>query len=149
MNKRGDTPTILLFVFAIILSTTALIVFVSFPESFESESREVNKMLNEIRFNERYVEAEALMIAREAIRGGRGDVKLAFRNIAEEKYLGYGGAGNFFGKIRNDEFDFEKATGVYVLKVKGLFVSAEKGENSIRRNFEMEIKLNENGEKVE
>lgn len=149
MNRKGDVPTILLFVFAIVLAVTALFVFVSFPNDFSNNSKEVNKMLNEVDFNERYVMANAESIVHESVTVGKGDVKTAFKNIADSRYLGYQGAGNFFAKVRSDEFELSTEEGNYVLRINGLFVHSDRGFNSMKRNFNLEMKFNNAGKRVD
>jgi len=138
MNRRGDMPTILLFVIALVLVLVTLFAFITFSGDFGGKSKDLGIMMSEISFAHDYVFAKAEFIAEKAIEQGGTKEKFIEITAAEDEKFRYDSIGNFYGKIRNGDFEFqEEEPGNYVLEIKGLFVKSEKEGNSIKRNFNL------------
>ena len=139
MNKKGDVPTILIFLVAVILSMMALYSFVSFNSDFSNQSVDLVSLTSDIELAEKYVQFKAESISNRVIDSETEDIKLKFQEIAKNENIGYEGSGNFFVKIEEGAFSFEKKSAeTYHLSVKGVFIELQIGENVIRRNFDIE-----------
>lgn len=148
INKRGHLPTILVFVVALVLCTSALLAFVSFGNNFGHLSKELADTTTEADFSEKYIISSAAAIAEESAKVGSGQTKQEFMRIANERDLRLEAEGNFFGKIRAGEFEFDKQGNEYVLKIDGLFVQSQRGENKIKRNFNVLMRFDMEGKRI-
>ena len=139
MNRRGDVPTILLFVVAIVLAVSALAAFVSYSGDSGKTSEQINEVMFSAEFYENYVYAKAELIAEEAIE--QGGTKEKYMEIAarEEEKFRFEEVGNFYGKIRNGNFTFEKEGEGYNLEIDGVFIAAKSGGNKVTRTFNVEV----------
>jgi len=145
MNRKGVELAILLLpLIALVFSGLALFLFISFSGEFKGGSGELDIIIADSIFAKRYVIAEAKLIAQETIASG-GDLEKKFLEIAGEKDLNLGIAGNFFGKIRNNEFNFDRLGENYILEVDDLFVKSEIGKNSIKKNFDLLLEFDSEG----
>jgi hypothetical protein len=144
VNKKGIATTIAVFV--IFVAALALVfAFISFDSSIKKEVESMGKPVQDAEFIENYVVQESALIAQESIKKG-GDIKSNFIEIAGKRDFEIEDFGNFFGKIRNSEFEFEKKDEGYVLEFKEIFISTKTGENSVKRNFDFSAKFGEAGE---
>ena len=155
MNRRGQIPTILLFITALVLSAATLFSFTSFKGGLDINSKVYADMLGDGEYRERFAIEEAKFLGRSAIISG-GDVRAKFKELANKSVerARFEGAGNFYKQIRDDTannptFTFEKKTEggkeVYILEIKDLFVISERGKNSIKRNFNLKIEFDGQG----
>ncbi len=147
MNKRGDVSTIILFLVAIFFAVVSLLAMAGFKGDFGDWSKETSDIMTEVEFAEQYVLESADVIARDSINCDESvygleicseeDLKERFKQIASMRDIGYFGAGNFFGEIRNGKFSFvDSGKGSYTLSFdEDLFVQAKRGRNEVRRNF--------------
>ena len=153
MNRRGDVPMILLFLVALVLSLIALYIFLSFRNDSLSVSKEMSNVLQETEENKQIILFESVYIANVAINCSdckSSDYRERYKEIAwrrEENALKTVGIGNFFGKIRNSDFVFEKRGEDYILEVKGLIVGdRDKSDyNRIDRKFDIYYRFDDNG----
>ena len=143
-NKRGQISLYLMVGVAIALCLSALYTFATFKSDFGTKSDEISNMISEVEFGQRYITESAKDIGKEAI-GSEGDLKGKFKEIADKRYLGIEYSGNFFPKIRTDDFSFEKIGGESVLEVKGVVVQARRGDNIMKRNFDFEMRFDNGG----
>ena len=132
MNRRGDVPTILLFLIAIFFSVVALFSFLTFSGSYGKGSEDLSELMGELNFAQDYVLKMAELIAEEGGSSGR-----SIQEISVEMEIGYAGAGNFFGKLRNGEFTFNNG----LLEVKDVFVKSSREGNSAIRRFDVEVEI--------
>ena len=144
MNKRGDTPTILLFVITLILVGIALFSFANFKGTFAGDSEGRSIMLSSVDFYEKYTVKESEIIGGEVIKNNGG--KEEFQEIAKKKYLGIEGTEEFFARINSGDFKFEQEGENYIFEMKDLRVSASAGASFIRRNMEIKILFDKNGD---
>lgn len=150
MNKRGDVPTILLFVVAVALVLGSLFVFATFKGNFEG-SKDLAEMNAEIELSQKYIEREAeIMVKDMMIKDGtdclQEDLRERFKCVAlkrEESRLSI--AGNLFGLIRNDEFEIIREEEDYILEMMNVKVKSVRGANSIEKNFDLHIAFFEDG----
>lgn len=149
-KRRGNISLILLFIVALILVITTLISFLSFNKDFDGKSGEISDIISRVEFGKNYVLEIAEISGKKAIldAGIEGELKNKFMEIVGERDFRIEEAGNFFGKIRNSEFKFDKEEGIFVLDIKGLFVQAEEGASKIKNNFDLHIEFNDKGEVV-
>lgn len=150
MKRKGNVPTIMLVIVALVLTTATLLAFIGSDKNFGNQSRELSEITSEVDFNYNYILKTAELIGEDAIKSG-GDVRENFIEIAGKRDLRIEDMGNFFGKIRNDEFKFDKLGEGYVLEVDGLFVSAQKSESKqdrIKRNFSIKMEFDKDGKLI-
>ena len=130
MNRKGQTAMILLFLVALVLIGLALFSFFGFDSSFGKNSKDLSLIISEIDFAEKYVVKKAEIIGAKAIKEGRN-----FGEIAQSEDYNLDFTGNFF----NGEHRFEQENGEYVFEMGDIWVISEKGENSIKRTFDLKI----------
>jgi len=153
VNKRAQVPTILAFVIAIALSGAALFVMASFKGDLELQSQEISELMSEADFLEKYLAEQAKIITKETIDGcfacSDSELEEYLKTIAESHDLEVPGQGNFYGEIRNNNFNFgigqNQGT---TLAVPNLFVISQRGENKITRNFNICLIFDSKGDFV-
>jgi hypothetical protein len=150
MNKKASNE-IAIFSFvlaALLICGVTLEVMISFSNNFNSHEQQINEVLTEVQFNHQYVIAQAKLIGQSTLAKCPScpseQLKQKFKEITEqtENEFRYEKAGNFYGKIRTNDFNITQENGKYVLKIPGLFVESENGFNKIRRNFDLNMTLN-------
>lgn len=146
MNKKGDTPTILLFIITLILVVIALFSFASFNGTFAGDSEGRSIMLSSVDFYEKYAIKESEIIGKEVIKNNGG--KEEFQKIAKKRHLGIEGTEEFFARINSGNFKFEKDGENYIFEMKDLRVSASAGANWIKRKFDIRAEFDEKGNAV-
>lgn len=145
MNRRGDMPTMLIFIMALVLSAATLFSFASFKDDLQSQSAEFSELQRAIDFNYQYILKSAELIGGRAIKEGSADFKQSFTSVAKERDIRLYGSGNFFTKVSMGDFMFDKQTGEYVLNVKDLVVFTDLNGNKIRRSFNLEMTFDSSG----
>ena len=146
MNRRGQVYIILLVLVALFLAVVAIFGFFSFNKDFNGISKDMSEMVMELDFNQRYVAAETDMVGREVAEKCQGcsvgELKKKFVELAADKDVEYGGAGNLFSEIEGKNFDIvEGKTGYEITFNNKLFVSAKRGRSSIVRYFELKREI--------
>ena len=128
---------------ALALSALALIAMLTFKNDFHSQSSSISDMMAENSFNEQYVKAQASLLLKSSISEcpscSENELKQKLKTLAEEKekQFNHVGTGNFYGKIRNNEFEITGKT----LLMNDLFVESKRGDNKIKRTFNLNINL--------
>ncbi|MEK6889219.1 MAG: hypothetical protein AABW80_03880 [Nanoarchaeota archaeon] len=143
-SKRGDVPLALLVIIALVFAVAALFAFASYGGKFQTNSEDFSKLTFDLRMYEDYIFKSAEIIGREAIVQG-GDVEKNMQKIEAERMLRIKEFGNFFGKIRTGEFEFNDNGDGYMLNVNDVFVIVQNGDNSIKRNFDVKIEFDKDG----
>ncbi len=151
MNKRGDLPTILLFVAALVLYSAALFSFISFNDNFAENSEERGEIISNINFYESYIFAQIKLIAEEIISEGgliRENIGLKdrFKEIASERNLEIQDMENYYGKIIRGEFDFARDANKYWFEIRDLKLRAERGASFIERTVSYKIDFDYSGD---
>jgi len=152
MNRKGDIPTILLFIVCLALVVIALFSFASFKGGFVKDSEGRNELLSRIEFYEDYVVKKSTSIGGGVIRDlvsvefNDANLEKKFKEIALERNFGILGLENYYGKILRGEFYFVYDGKRFRFEMKDLFIEAENGANKVRRNFGFGIEFDKNGE---
>lgn len=140
-NKKAQVHFGLLVVTAVVLSLGALYAFATFNNDFQKKSEDLSLLASQIETNENIVKMQAKQISNEAISQcpscTDGQLKNRFKEIANTRHSQTEQLGNFFGRIRNDQFSFSKQNELYVFSTENLFVKSNQGWNEIFRNFEI------------
>ena len=145
MNRKGQIALVLLPIVALVFSGVALFSFVSFDDSFETQSSEISEMISDVELSEVYIFKIVEISAREVIGSGSSNLKNDFKEEIAKRDLRTIYSGNFFGLVRNDNFEFYKVGESYILKVEGVSLFSKKEFNSMRRNFDLEIEFDSEG----
>ncbi len=146
MSRKGQIAILMLFVVAIVLVIASLVSFVNFPRDFGDRSILVSRAIAGVQAGEDYVVGISKIITKETISRKSDIPQTDFMEVANRKDYGVQEAGNFFGKIRNSDFEFSMISGEkYLLKIEGLFVQAEYGFNLIKRNFDLCMLFDKDG----
>lgn len=149
---RGQAPILMLVVVTIVLVTTSLFAFASFSERSGQDkfSKDISEMVTGVTTSYNFIFDSAKNIAFGTINARALNIKEEFlkksafeeaRLSSEQKSL----YGNFFSKVREGEFDFSRVdefSSIARLKIEGLFVLAEEGNNFVRRDFDLCILFN-------
>ena len=152
-NKRGDVPTILLFVAALFLYGATLFSFISFNDSFAEDSGERGQLISDISFYEDYViskiKSSAFNVISEAgLLKTDSELKKRFQEINERENYGISGMENYYGKILRGEFDFKRDEDKYWFEMKNLSLKATRGANSIERNIDLRMEFDYSGDVI-
>lgn len=160
-NRRGQVAILMLFVVTIVLVIATLFVFFS-SKSASPPSSGFSEVLSDGRGNLDSVKYTAKTIASESINNKVSDLKVEFIRIVNLKYgpLKNLGAvqvapyGNFFlraGDKDNKDLSFEKVVSkeLYKLRITGLFVEASFGNNYEKKNFDLCMLFDGNGNYLE
>jgi hypothetical protein len=154
MNRRGDVPTLVLPIIALVLGLAVLYSFVSFSSGVGEEGGWDDLVL-EAKFQKSYVENLALNGVREVIRCDKdlaekdlevcsGDLRKILQKAIAKRDYGIV-EGNFFGRIRVGDFEFGKDGEEYVLEIEDVFVKSEKisdeRSSSAEKNFDIRVVL--------
>ena len=175
MNRKGDLPTILVFIVALVLVISSLVIFVGFKGGHEALSSEFSSAVSELNFYRDYVYYAVSVMTNKAAaladdKNFAADFRTKLREIAVRSYV-VEGAEDFISKIKKDEFTVSKdeftvskdeftvskdeftvsKDGViYILRVENVLVEAGRGGNlEIRDVFNISLRFNENGVLVE
>ncbi|MEK6854954.1 MAG: hypothetical protein AABX73_01915 [Nanoarchaeota archaeon] len=148
-NKKADVPITLVLIVAFALSIIALISFATFNSELTTQSQDLSDMLFEINLAHDYIAEKAKLISEEAINSCPAcdniDLKESFKSSAETQNFKISNIGNFFGKIRNNEFQFEQLDNTYTLKIENIILQSERNDNKISREFSICMEFNKNG----
>jgi hypothetical protein len=175
LNKRGDMPTVMILVMALVLVVATLFSFASFKDNVKGESIALSKVQRGIEFNQEYILKSAELIAGKAAEDndyklGIINLRQSFINVAKSRDIQLYGSGNFFTKVAAGDFIFDKIGGGYVLSIKDLIVFADSSQpiltetkgtllwnaygvytfvddtgDKIRRNFNIEMTFDSSG----
>lgn len=148
MNKKGDVPTTLVFVGALILVITALWSFATYDSRQAKPLQDVDVASNSLNFLENYVYSNVELFMNESINDKTsGDLKEKFKNSAGRHELLVGNT-NFFALIRNDKFSLTTEGDVYVLKIDNVYVKVENVDEKAVRTFNVEMRFDEFGNRI-
>src|SRR3989338_1286966 len=140
MNRKGDLPTILVFIVALVLVISSLVIFVGFKGGHEALSSEFSSAVSELIFYRDYVYYAVSVMTNKAAaladdKNFAADFRTKLREIAVRSYV-FEGAEDFISKIKKDEFTVSKdeftvsKDGViYILRVENVLVEAGRGGN--------------------
>ena len=151
LNKKGDAPTFLLFIVALVLCSTALFSMASFNENFESASEERNSIISNIDFFDNYIIAKNINAgSRVILEGGllrsNEGLKSKFQEISEKENYDIVGLENYFGKVLRGEFDFRREGEKYIFEINDLNIEVKKNANSYKRKLNLRLEFDDKGE---
>lgn len=147
MNNKGQIPTLMMFLGALVLVITALTAMATFTNDLEFKSDEVSTLMHDIDFNKKYTIAQATLL------GNRASNKCPYCSaellkgsyqaaaLETETLFKYRGAGNFYGKIRSGDFKIVEKDNFYEMTVNDLFAESNSGDNQIRRFYNLELTI--------
>lgn len=165
LNRKGDTPTILLFVVTIVLVLAALFYFATFKGGFAEASESVSGVLNDVAFYQNYLIKQSEIMGKQSLEGLRTivedgfvgpvlplseeELRKKFKEIAERKNLNIMGVENFYVKVRDwNGVSFKFEDGGYVFEMKNLLIYSIDGGNKIRRTFSFIVEFDDVGKVV-
>jgi hypothetical protein len=150
MNKKAQIETALLVVVAIVLSAAALYTMISFRDDLQFQSAEMAEVQNELKFAQEFILSKAKEFGRTLVLNcpscSQSELKTQGEKFDAENNFQIQGTGNFFAKLRNNEFTFEKKDSGYLLKIQDLFIQSENGANSITKNFSICFEFAKDGD---
>ena len=153
MNRKGDIPTALLFIAAIVLSIVALISFVTFKDNFSMQSQQFSSIMTELNFKEKYIFENAKSFAKKSIQNPYPSTndreKTQFHELAEEKPFIYPGTEQFFTKTESYSYTFEKSDNIWTFEMQDLTLTSEQENSKITRTINLCMKFNEKGDFIE
>ena len=142
-RKKGQIAFLMIFVVAISLSGSALLMMASFSEDLNFRSEEISQLSYQAEFNYRYILAQSKLIlsqtAKKCPSCSNKQLKQKFIEISNEKesLFRYESSGNFYGKTRNGNFTIQNNE----LKMENLFVESAAGENKIKKTFNLILEI--------
>lgn len=151
LNRRGHLPTIMLLVIGFLLMGVSWFVFISANADLKPYLSNIGYLTDSTHSDYSYVVMMAPRVAERAIAlSSKNNFEQDFRyNFNKEasriESLGVV-SGNFFGKIRNNDYNVTQENGFYVLRVNDVFVSSQSGQNKITRTFDITVKLDVTGQ---
>lgn len=153
MDKKAELPMIMVPAVALVVFGALFIYFLNFDNNGFVDSRNISMIIAETDFAQQYIVQNARLLGQISISGIGGpaelgniaDIKQRFAYLAERRNLGYIGAGNFFLKIREGDFEFKKEGEGHVLEIKGLKLRIQRGHSNMIRNFDLKINFDSAG----
>ncbi len=130
---------------AVLIAT--LLVLANFENNLEARTTEISSVTQALHFNYDYVISTSELLAGKTAQNcsacSPAEIKSEFQKLAAEKeaLFRYEGAGNFYGKIRSGDFQIIEKNGDRFIQIQNLFVEAQSGQNSIKREFSLEQKI--------
>ena len=154
-NKKAQTATILIFIVAIISSITTLFVLASSNSDFNSQSLQLSQMVTEIEYSQDHILSLSKIIAKQTIQQCAvlsctpEQLKSDFKTISLEKDFQLSQTGNFFGEIRNSNFNFfVNENNQYQLEIPNIKLQSQKQANKFTRSLTICMLFNEEGKYV-
>lgn len=147
MNKKGTLEWILYPMLNAAVLIATLLVLLNFGDNLELKTSEISSVTQQIAFNYDYVLSTSKILAEKTAQNcsscSPAEIKSEFQRLAAEKesLFRYEGAGNFYGKIRSGDFQIIEKDGEQFAQIQNLFVEAQSGQNSIKREFSLEQKI--------
>jgi len=148
MNRKGDLPTAMIFIVALVLVVSALFIFITFDNKLEKNSNLYSEMAFQVDFSERYIKESAKIIGEnvlecEKLNNGEkekrgycdGELKGRYKIAAKKQDLGINEMRSFYGKVERGDFSFEMKDNKYLFEMKDVETEAVRGDNRIRRKF--------------
>ena len=137
-NKKGDIPTILLFIETIILIIVALIAFAFFNNKFENSSTEFTEIIEEINFLEQYCTSNIKLIAQISSQSpNEQEIKQKIISEANEKTFILEGAEPCIAKLRRGEFTIQDN----ILTVQDVTLQSKKGASTVKRTKDFSVQI--------
>lgn len=154
LKRKGHTPTLLLFVVALVLCIAAWFSFLTFSDDIGQQSKEFQTFSDNVAFERTYADNAVRDLvtsaAREAVLGGDSGYEMRFASALAARVDRFGTFrevhGNFLGLMRNKAYTLERDGADYVFKMPGVFVQMESGVNKVIKRFDIEVRFLPSGE---
>lgn len=150
MRKKAQIATALMVIVAIGLSAAALFAMLSFKSDFVFKSAEMEKITYQINFLNDYILEQSKVFAKETITAcaecSPEQIAAKAKQFDANHKARSDSEGNFFAKLRNNEFTLTKNNNIYTLNVKDVFVQTQSSYNTLKRNFDICQEFNSQGD---
>ncbi len=133
--RRGDASVILLVVGALVLCILALSLFITYTSPRDKGLEEAQVLFKSVEAVEQYVQASAVLILKEAVICKECSAQTLQGKVQEIAGTHYSSIENtnFFGRIRNGDFNVHEEGNSYYLTVPGVLFQVRTGANSMQR----------------
>jgi|SRR3989344_5414568 len=148
MNRKGHTPTLLLFVTALILIVFALFSFASFNGKFEGGSGSVSKTISDVVFFENYMVKESKIVGEGIISKIDDKSKGKFAELIISRSYPVSETKDFYDKISKGNFKFETKEGGYIFEMNNVVIESSEGANKFRRVININLEFDGAGKVV-
>ncbi len=147
MNRKGDVPTTLVFVGALVLVITALWSFASYDGRIARPLESADILFNSEKALESYIYSNLELFMKENLANSNVGLVEGFKKSADKHDLRIENT-NLFGLIRNGKFSLTSESGGYVLKIDNVIIKLENNSGKIVRTLNIEMKFDGNGNKI-
>lgn len=135
LNRKGDIPTLILFVGALALIALGIFVQLSFEINVGSSERDYSSFREEVIFRERLIERSLEMMIDESMMGdwNEDSFRDKIRGEGEKRRAEYGT--NLFLKVISEDYDIIEKDGKRYLEMNEVFIKFDLRENEYSRTF--------------
>jgi hypothetical protein len=147
MNRKGDVPTTLVFVGALILVITALWIFATYDGRFVQPLESSDLLFNSEKAIDSYINSNLEIFMKEAKIISSGNLEDNFKASANKHDLRIENT-NLFGLIRNGKFSLILEGEDYVLRIDNVIIKSENESGKLVRIFNIELRFDENGNRI-
>lgn len=147
MNRKGDVPTTLVFVGALVLVITALWSFASYDGRIERPLESVDVLFNSEKAIESYIYSNLELFMKENLANSGVGLEAGFKSSADKHDLRIENT-NLFGLIRNGKFSLSSDGEGYLLKIDNVFIKLENDSGKLVRTLNIEMKFDGNGNRI-
>ena len=152
MNRKGDAPLILTILIAVILSSMALWVFITSNSQFRESSQQLDDSSVNLEFFQHYIIEEAKYIFSDSLSScvscSLDNLKGKLLEVSIKKDKKIENTGNFFGRLRNEDFSLDFKDSVYYFRINDVFVKSGEGKSEITKTFNICLSFDSKGEFV-
>ncbi|MDO8564297.1 MAG: hypothetical protein Q7R87_04770 [Nanoarchaeota archaeon] len=150
MNRKGDVPTTLVFVGALVLVITALWSFASYDGRIQRSLESADLLFNSEKAIESYIYSNLELFMKESLQENVNNavgLDDRFKDSAGKHDLRIQNT-NLFGLIRNGKFSLSASEGGFVLKIDNVFIKLENDAGKIVRTLNIEMKFDGKGNRI-
>lgn len=150
MDRKGDVPTILVFVGALILVITALWSFATYDGRQVRPLENIDLVSNSLNSLQNYFYANIELFMQESLKDvadNGGSLEQKFKNSADKHDLRIGNT-NLFALIRTGKFYITNDAGGFDLRIDNVFIKLENDVAKGVRTFNIDMKFDGNGNRI-
>lgn len=147
MNKKGDVPTTLVFVGALVLVITALWSFATYDGRVERPLESSDILFNSEKAIESYIYSNLELFMKENLANEGVGLEDGFKDSADKHDLRIENT-NLFGLIRNGKFSLTSNEEGYLLKIDNVFIKLQNDSGKLIRTLNIEIRFDGNGNRI-
>lgn len=150
LSKKGHVPTLLLFLFSVILVAAAWFSFLSFDGNINDKEEELYGAVHAANFEREFIEfVFTRMVDRTAKKADVSNFIVSFNQEFKSYALRVDEktdiSGNFFGKIRNGEFNLTLQEEIYNITLNDISIIVDSNNNELKQTFNLTVSFNETG----